>query len=30
MNDAAAEKGRLKEQFADLADELGYDGNCQV
>ena len=26
----AAEKERLEEQFANLADELGYDGNCQV
>ncbi len=23
-------KKRLKDQFANLADELGYDGNCQV
>jgi hypothetical protein len=27
---SAAEKERLKDQFANLADELGYDGNCQV
>jgi hypothetical protein len=27
---SAAEKERLKDQFENLADELGYDGNCQV
>jgi hypothetical protein len=25
-----ADKKRLKDQFENLADELGYDGNCQV
>jgi hypothetical protein len=25
-----AEKKRLKDQFANLADELSYGGNCQV